>query len=612
MGKGFNLSITQHFLVFFFITALLPMVFISTLLFESIDNKFTERIARMLDIGGLFAAEVYESDLEKLALSIDQAADITLYREYQIALAANNLLFLQENLNKFKALHDLNHVAVYSPSGKLMLSSNWTEEFSHDSYRALIKDALLGKSNHSTERFQLPDGSVELEYIAAAPIRISRNRIAGVLMATKPISRNFSFQELVKIFPGLDMRIYTQSSKPAFYILAYSSFSNSPILMSAREITRYKNFPPRILLPDDTLNSVLDEKLVDKTFKSKALVLKDHLSRPIAYLIVSTSEEDLKDIKAKNIIYFLIYLLFGFGIAGLAGTWFKRKLINPFNALYRASEDVAQGKLETQVSENSDQYEIQRTLSSFNKMLKQLHEDEKLRGTFVSTLTHDLRTPLIAQKRVLKMYDKFGNELPVEMQQMNKQLLTNNENLLEMVSRLLESYQYEAGKIILMPEYFSIYRLVQECCDEFNPLAMEKNISLIVDVPSDLPEIYADRHQLKRVFQNLIGNALENIDENKKVLIKAKSMEDNVFHFEVTDNGPGIGEELQPHLFSRYYTGNRLRQKIGSGLGLYICRMIVELHGGKIGVESKLGQGTTILFDIPQEPSSAEEPGNEE
>jgi signal transduction histidine kinase len=112
--------------------------------------------------------------------------------------------------------------------------------------------------------------------------------------------------------------------------------------------------------------------------------------------------------------------------------------------------------------------------------------------------------------------------------------------------------------------------------------------------------IYADKDQLKRVFQNLFSNAVSNIQDDRFIEVRAL-IENGQLHIEVADNGPGINPDTLPHLFTRYFTGDRLRQKIGSGLGLYICRMIIEQHGGRIWADSAPGKGTNILFEMPQE-----------
>lgn len=120
-----------------------------------------------------------------------------------------------------------------------------------------------------------------------------------------------------------------------------------------------------------------------------------------------------------------------------------------------------------------------------------------------------------------------------------------------------------------------------------------------VDVAPTLPCLPGDLHQLQRVLVNLIGNALENVQAGGWVRVSAEPDGGTAMRLVVADNGPGISPEVLPHLFDRYFLVQQARKKIGSGLGLSICKMIVELHGGRISVDSTVGQGTRFYITLP-------------
>jgi signal transduction histidine kinase len=226
-------------------------------------------------------------------------------------------------------------------------------------------------------------------------------------------------------------------------------------------------------------------------------------------------------------------------------------------------------------------------------------ENEKLRSTFISTLTHDLRTPLIAQNRVLEVLQKQPKiKEDIELGPLITGFLQNNDHLLKMVNILLETYQYEDGKIKLNTEAVSLHQLVNDSFSELASLAKSHNITLENAMPADLPMAHADFYQFKRVFLNLLGNALENIPYGRHIRVHAQPLE-GVIQVKVEDNGPGIAPDILPYLFDRYYTGHSTRQKIGSGLGLFICKMIIDLHGGIIKAESEVGKGTCFTFTLP-------------
>lgn len=255
-------------------------------------------------------------------------------------------------------------------------------------------------------------------------------------------------------------------------------------------------------------------------------------------------------------------------------------------------------ELEQRVSERTS--ELQSKNKVLGETLAQLQESEKLRSTFISALTHDLRTPLVAQKRALELFQGYSGSLPPRLSGLSDRLLKSNDGLLEMVNLLLETYQFEAGKNQPLLEDTNLYVLTADCFSEVASLAEVKQIKLENNIAQTLPSVLCDAQQLRRVWMNLLGNALENIPDGSLIQFSAQEIK-NGFEICIEDNGPGIPPEALPHLFKRYYTGDKTRKKIGSGLGLYICHMIMELHDGSIHVESILGQGTRFTLNLPKQ-----------
>lgn len=227
-------------------------------------------------------------------------------------------------------------------------------------------------------------------------------------------------------------------------------------------------------------------------------------------------------------------------------------------------------------------------------------EKEKERKIFVSTLTHDLRTPLIAQRRVLDLLKEEFGTLDEEPTRLTDALIRNNENLLVMVNHLLESYQYQDGKIKLNYNPANLRELANECIAEMAIISLSHSIQLINNIPESLPLVHVDPQQIKRVFQNLLGNALANMPPGDRIELYAYEHE-NFLQVQVSDNGPGIDPDIRPFLFERYFMGSK-KQKIGSGLGLFICRLILQQHGGSIDVQSNPTTGTMFIFTLPTSP----------
>ena len=224
-------------------------------------------------------------------------------------------------------------------------------------------------------------------------------------------------------------------------------------------------------------------------------------------------------------------------------------------------------------------------------------ETERLRDDFIATLTHDMRTPLLAAIQTLKF---FIEGTVGEMSEQQKLLLTtmlkSNEDLLGLVNALLEVYRFESGKLTLCKTNFPVKDLIIQCFDEIKPLAQSKNINLEIEFDmNDDTCIFADRGELKRVIINLCGNAVNYTNKDGNIKIIAKILANDLI-FSVSDDGNGIPKEDIPHLFKRFSQGTSKKRSTGTGLGLYLSRQIIEAHGGKIWVESKFGKGSEFSF----------------
>lgn len=295
-------------------------------------------------------------------------------------------------------------------------------------------------------------------------------------------------------------------------------------------------------------------------------------------------------------LFLAILLIFIIGI----GIWFENDLIKPLNVLAEAAGQVAKGNLKDRIPvEASLNTEARQTIEHFNRMLDKLEKHEKLRSTFISTLSHDLKTPLMAQKRALELLEEdfHGANLP-HLERMVHALNTNNASQLRMVTKLLDIFRFEEGEFPLRFESVSLVEAVNDCLAELHPLASEHQISIHNQLSMDFPVIEGDYGQIKRIFTNLLSNAIQNIPNGSEVWITG-ALQARCVQIEVKDNGPGMEADILPYVFDPYFTLHRTRKKINSGLGLSICRMIVEAHHGHIGVSSQPGEGTCFYINLP-------------
>lgn len=221
---------------------------------------------------------------------------------------------------------------------------------------------------------------------------------------------------------------------------------------------------------------------------------------------------------------------------------------------------------------------------------------DKLRDDFIATLTHDLRTPLLAAIQTLKFFlEGAVGELDEKQRLLLSTMQKSNEDLLGLVNALLEVYKYDAEKLTLNKTEFKIYDLAKHVFDELKPLSDKKKIDFQIDCNEKDIEIIADKSELRRVICNLCGNAINYTPEEGKVDITIKN-EANDLIFSVSDTGCGIPTEDIPNMFQRFSQGTSKKRSAGTGLGLYLSRQIIESHGGKIWLESKVNKGSEFSF----------------
>ena len=224
-------------------------------------------------------------------------------------------------------------------------------------------------------------------------------------------------------------------------------------------------------------------------------------------------------------------------------------------------------------------------------------ETDRLRDDFIATLTHDMRTPLTAAIQTLDFFlDGTVGELNERQHLLLSTMKTNSEGLLGLVNSLLTVYKFDAGKAELVKSNFNAKEMILQHYEELKPLADKKNIEFKVNFETnDDLIITADRQQLGRVVANLCGNAVNYTNPGGKIEITVKE-QDGDFIFSVSDTGNGIPKEDIPHLFKRFSQGTSKKRSTGTGLGLYLSRQIVEAHGGKIWLETKVNKGSEFSF----------------
>ncbi|MDX2216184.1 MAG: hybrid sensor histidine kinase/response regulator [Oculatellaceae cyanobacterium bins.114] len=256
--------------------------------------------------------------------------------------------------------------------------------------------------------------------------------------------------------------------------------------------------------------------------------------------------------------------------------------------------------------------EFEELLARVRSLLKLKHSvDERdqiarQREDFVSRLTHDLRTPLVAADRMLSLIQQGAlGDLSPELNEAMAIMSRSNQNLLEMVNALLEVYCYEAGKKTLAFTAIDMRELLLEVLQSLTPLAIDKGLELRTNLEHISPiELMGDRLELRRVLMNLVGNAIKFTDNGfvevrLSTVPKSSGSNSNWVKIEVQDTGPGVAPEYRAFLFEPFRHGNHKRS--GSGLGLHLSSQIIKAHQGKIDIQSEVGNGSTFVVELPSQ-----------
>jgi len=231
---------------------------------------------------------------------------------------------------------------------------------------------------------------------------------------------------------------------------------------------------------------------------------------------------------------------------------------------------------------------------------RQLEEASQHKSQFLANMSHELRTPLNAILGYTElMADGAYGEPSEKMLGILKRLEANGKHLLGLINDVLDLSKIEAGQLVLELSDYCVQDIAQTVRSTLEPLAADKKLAFKLELAPNLPPGHGDGRRLTQVLINLVGNAIKFTDAGE-VAIKAEA-NNGSFYVSVRDTGPGISAVDQAKLFQEFQQADNAitRKKGGTGLGLAISKRIIEMHGGKIWVESEPGQGSTFTFTLP-------------
>lgn len=289
-------------------------------------------------------------------------------------------------------------------------------------------------------------------------------------------------------------------------------------------------------------------------------------------------------------------VVLGAGAAGGLSYLVSRRIVRPLTQMEEITQKLAAGHLEERVPANEIP-ELNSLAASFNRMAADLEGVEQRRRELVGDLSHELRTPLTVLQGYLEGLADGTIESSPEVYQ---RLAKETTRLKRLVNDLQELSKLEAGYLPINAQPIDLYPLLFSLVRKFSDqLPEQDDFRFELDCPTELPLVLADSERVEQVLVNLLSNAFRHTPEGS-VTIRVWSDVSKLW-IAVVDTGQGIAVEDLSHVFERFWRADRSRDRHsgGTGIGLAISRRLVELQGGKIEVESQLGQGSTFRFSLP-------------
>ncbi|SDD57940.1 ATP-binding protein [Sporomusa acidovorans] len=346
-----------------------------------------------------------------------------------------------------------------------------------------------------------------------------------------------------------------------------------------------------------------------------------------------------------NVSSQVVFILFMVFVSiGLTYLMMEHIIIMPIRELTSKVVELGRGNLSAQVTEIQTYDEMRSLAEEFNTMASKLHElynnlegkvaertallskanrrlleqgnklqamnaklteADRLKSEFLAVMSHELRTPLTAIIAFAEILLAEGDTLSSLQREYLQDIFESGHQLLSQINDILNMSKIEAGLVKLNYNQVNISEVLDHLRHSISPLLSKKGLAFAVDIPADIPGIVADREKVTHIFRNLIGNAIKFTPAGGAIRITATLADDQqnlpAVVVKIQDTGIGISREDQKHIFDKFrqVDSAESREYPGSGLGLALARNLVEMHGGRIWVESEVGRGSTFTFVLP-------------
>ncbi len=633
--KKFGTKLT----IYSIIVALIPILILGVVSTDTITQTMNKQAQEKINTD-LHTAEGFMTD------QIDKLSSVCSYsvnsKDMITALKNKNTTKLKDIAIIAKKSGDADFATIFDKKGHVVVRSN--SNITNDTeLLKLVKKALNGKEINSIEildedtvckenlenktkiqiiktgnhqelisKNTMTNKSVEkraLALVSIKPIKDKNGTTIGVLLMSKVLNKDCSLVDKVK----------KTTKDTATIFLDGLRISTNVEENNKRAIGTF--------VSEDVYDKVVKN---GETYYGRAFVVNDWYLT--AYEPIRNSDNEIigmlyVGIPEKPFIVLqnsIKHIIIGVGILGLliaiiVSFVINGKITKPLDELKKGAEAIGKGNYDFRVKINTND-EFEELASAFNKMAdeirksheklkkqaeeleksyNELKELDRLKSDIVAIVSHELRTPLTSIKGYVELV--LDGTMGAITETQRKCLEIANENidrLKRLIDNMLDLSKIEHGELEMNTKPTNLKDIVENAVNTLKPLADEKNINIIYKINDII--INCDKDRITQVLTNLIENAIKFSPINEKVVIEAFK-EGNSVHIKVIDNGPGIPKKDLDRIFDRFYQVDSPAKRIkgGSGLGLAVCKSIIEAHGGVIWVESELGKGSIFHIILP-------------
>lgn len=321
-----------------------------------------------------------------------------------------------------------------------------------------------------------------------------------------------------------------------------------------------------------------------------------------ALVFVSTQDPTTAGVVRHSTQTLVLILLVTLAVALIISFIISQHVTRPIKTIAGAAKEFAAGNFDVRVPEDNKCYEIDELAVSFNNMARDLDQLEELTRGFISNVSHEFKTPMTTIGGFVDgMID--GTIPPEQHDKYLRIIAEETKRLSRMVNRMLDAAKIQSGELLLSPAPFDFTEMTSQIILSFEQKIEKKKLDVECELDDRLI-VMGDRDHLYRAVYNLVDNAVKFINESGKLTLRAHPS-GTFCEFSISNTGAGISAEDLPHVFDRFYKADRSRSmdKTGAGLGLYIVKNIINLHGGEISVSSAEGL-TEFSFTLPLAPNN--------